>query len=147
MATRRFALVLGLIYLVVGLAGFLPTFLATPPADAPPLTITALYGYLLHLFPVNVLHTVVHLLVGAAGLAAAGHTGRAVAYARTLAVVFAVLTVMGIIPGLNTVFGLLPLHGHDVWLHAVTALVSAYFGFVARPTDTGTTGSSTPRAR
>jgi len=38
--------------------------------------------------------------------------------------------------GLRTTFGLVPLYGHDVWLHAVLAAVAAYFGFVARA-DTG----------
>jgi hypothetical protein len=37
--------------------------------------------------------------------------------------------VMGMVPGLNTVFGLLPLHSHDVWLHAGTAAIAAYFGW------------------
>jgi hypothetical protein len=40
---------------------------------------------------------------------------------------------MGLIPGLKTLFGLVPLYGHDVWLHATLAIVVAYFGFVARP--------------
>jgi hypothetical protein len=37
--------------------------------------------------------------------------------------------VLGLVPGLNTVFGLVPIHGHDVWLHAGTALAAAYFGW------------------
>lgn len=38
---------------------------------------------------------------------------------------------MGLPPVLNTVFGLIPIFGHDVWLHALTALIAAYFGFKA----------------
>jgi hypothetical protein len=30
---------------------------------------------------------------------------------------------------LNNVFGFIPLHGHDVWLHAGTAALAAYFGW------------------
>ena len=41
---------------------------------------------------------------------------------------YAVLAVMGFIPGVNTVFGSVPLFGHDVWLHALTAAIAAYFG-------------------
>ena len=54
--------------------------------------------------------------------------------------IYAVLVVLGLIPAVNTLFGLLPIHGHDVWLHAVLALPAAYFGFfgprqtVAEPT-------------
>ena len=32
---------------------------------------------------------------------------------------------------LNTMFGLCPIEGHDVWLHLVLAGVAAYFGFLA----------------
>ena len=74
-------------------------------------------------------------------------------YARATAIVYGLLTIMGLIPGLNTVFGLLPLHGHDVWLHALLAIIAAYFGF-ARPreVETGervdrTTVSATPSRR
>lgn len=39
--------------------------------------------------------------------------------------------VMGFIPVLNTTFGLIPLYGHDIGLHALIAIVAAYFGFRA----------------
>ena len=39
---------------------------------------------------------------------------------------------MGLIPGLNTTFGLIPIFGNDVWLHALTALIAAYFGWGTR---------------
>jgi hypothetical protein len=28
-----------------------------------------------------------------------------------------------------TLFGMLPIHGHDVWLHAGSAAIAAYFGW------------------
>jgi hypothetical protein len=52
-------------------------------------------------------------------------------YAMSLAVIYGVLGVMGLVPALNTLFGLTPLYGHDVWLHLGTAAVAAYFGFAA----------------
>ena len=39
---------------------------------------------------------------------------------------------MGLIPVLNMTFGLIPLYGHDVWLHAGIAAMAAYFGFGQR---------------
>ena len=41
---------------------------------------------------------------------------------------------MGFIPALrlHTTFGLVPLYGNDIWLHAVLAIVAGYFGFVYR---------------
>ena len=44
--------------------------------------------------------------------------------------IYAVLAVAGLIPGLRTMFGLVPLFGHDVWLHVALAAPAAYFGFV-----------------
>jgi hypothetical protein len=132
MNVTRFALIAGLIYLVVGVAGFIPALLQTPHADAPGLSVDALHGQLLGLFPVNILHTLVHLAIGAWGLFAAKSVGAAVTYARALAVIYGLLAIMGLIPGMRTMFGLVPLYSHDIWLHAGTALIAAYFGFFAK---------------
>jgi hypothetical protein len=43
--------------------------------------------------------------------------------------IFGVLGVLGLIPALNTVFGLMPLYGPDVWLHLATAAVAAFVGW------------------
>lgn len=37
--------------------------------------------------------------------------------------------VLGTAMNLHTAFGLVPLYGHDIWLHAVLAGVAACFGF------------------
>jgi hypothetical protein len=129
MSTTTFALIFGIAYLGAGVLGMIPAALQPPPPDAPPTTFTLLYGYLLGLFPVNILHSAVHLAIGAWGLMAWRGTANPVVYARALAIFYGALAVMGLIPGLNTVFGLLPLHSHDVWLHAGTAAIAAYFGW------------------
>jgi hypothetical protein len=56
-------------------------------------------------------------------------------YFRAVAVIYAVLTVMGLVAGLRTTFGLIPLYGADVALHAALAVVAAYFGWMNK--DTG----------
>lgn len=138
MLTRYFALAFGVIYLLVGILGFIPG-LMTPMTD-PPLAVNAAYGRLFGLFPVNVVHNIVHLALGAWGIVAYRTFVASRAYSRSLAVIFAVLTIFGLIPGLSTLFGLAPLFGHDIWLHALTAIVAAYFGWAAvrhpaHPTD------------
>jgi hypothetical protein len=142
MSTRNFALIAGIIYLVIGVLGFVPGIRQPPPAHAPDLGVDASYGYLFALFPVNVLHNLVHIAVGIWGLSVYRREPGARIFARGLAVLYGVLTVMGLIPGLNTIFGLIPLFGHDIWLHALTAAVAAYFGFVHRGA-----GEMPPRTR
>ncbi|HSK11415.1 MAG TPA: DUF4383 domain-containing protein [Vicinamibacterales bacterium] len=130
MSVRYFAMVAGVVYLLVGVLGFIPGVKTMPHAGDPSLALTQGYGYLFGLFPVNILHNFVHLAIGFWGIAAYSSFFAARTYARGLAIIYGALAVMGLIPGLNTTFGLVPIFGHDVWLHAVTALVAAYFGFV-----------------
>ena len=132
MKASTFALIAGFAYLAMGILGLVPVMLVPPPADAPPASFALLYGYLFGLFPVNVLHSALHLAAGFWGLCAWRQRCSAVAYARALAVLFAALAVLGVIPGADTLFGAMPIHGHDVWLHAVTALAALYFGWRAR---------------
>jgi hypothetical protein len=42
---------------------------------------------------------------------------------------FAALVLMGLVPGLQTFFGTMPLYGHSVWLNALTAAAAGYIGF------------------
>lgn len=130
MSTKRFAMTAGIVYLLVGIAGFFPALLTAPDPEHN-VALNVLHGNLLGLFPVNIAHTLVHLALGAWGVAAARAEGASITYARSLAIIFAVLAVMGLFPVLNTVFGLIPLHGHDIWLHAGTAALAAYFGWYA----------------
>lgn len=145
MSSRNFASVAGILYIGAAILGFIPGITSLPPTGAPPLAVDSGYGYLLGLFPVNVLHNLVHLGIGIWGLIAAASVTSARTFALSVAVIYGLLAVMGMIPGLHTLFGYVPLFGHDIWLHALTAGVAAYFGFLApaetvtqRRTNTGT---------
>ncbi|HYF17860.1 MAG TPA: DUF4383 domain-containing protein [Ramlibacter sp.] len=129
---RRFALIFGIVFLLVGVAGFIPGI--TQPHDHPNVMLKAGMGLVLGLFPVNVLHNLAHLLFGVWGLAASRTDTASRAYGKGVAIAYALLTVMGLIPAMNlhTTFGLVPLYGHDIWLHAGLAAVGAYFGFMHR---------------
>lgn len=132
MNTRTFALVWGVLFLVIAASGLIPGLLQPPHASDPDLAVDAMHGRALGLFPVNILHDLVHVIFGLWGLAASRSLAAAKTFARVTAVVYAVFVVMGLLPGLNTTFGLVPLHGNDVWLHILLAAPAAYFGFVHR---------------
>ena len=129
MGTRYFALISGIVYILIGIFGFIPGMVATPGTGGPEVVVNAGYGYLLGAFPVNILHNIVHLAVGVWGLIAYRNYLGARNYSRGLAIFYGVLALMGFFPVLNTTFGLIPIFGNNIWLHAITAAIAAYFGF------------------
>jgi hypothetical protein len=132
MTSREFARTVGIVFIAVGILGFMPSLNSPAPLTAPHLIIEGGYGLLWGLFPVNWIHNLVHLAIGVGGWSASRTMADARRYARGLTILYAGLAVMGLVPVLNTTFGLIPLFGHDVWLHAGTAAVAAYFGFGQR---------------
>lgn len=132
---QYFALAIGIIYLLMGVAGFIPSLVATPTVapDAVNLGFTTGYGNLMGLFPVNVLHNVVHLSVGLLGILASTSLGSARLFSGALALFYGLLTIMGLFPPTQSTLGFVPIFGNDVWLHAITAGIATYFGFIATP--------------
>jgi hypothetical protein len=119
------AMVFGVVFSLIGVLGFFPS-------GAPPLSVEHGHGMALGLFPINTLHNVVHLLFGVLGIAAArGALMSARAYFQLVAVAYALLVILGLLPTTQTTFGLIPIWGNDVWLHALIAAGAAYFGFAA----------------
>ena len=110
-----YARVFGALFIVVGLLGFVPPLVPN--------------GNLLGLFPVNAVHNLVHIGLGVWGVVAGASLAAALIYFRGIAIIYGLLAVLGLIPATNTLFGLAPIHGADVVLHAVLALVAAYLGF------------------
>lgn len=144
MDERYCALLLGLLFLVVGIAGFTPA-LAWMPDGSPPLpvintedTIANIYatgfGYAFGLFPVNVVHNFVHCLVGFTGIIMSTDWRGARAFNRGFTIAYILIAIMGLIPFTNTTFGLMPIFGNNVWFNALTAAIAGYFGFI-KPTS------------
>ena len=132
MNTRTFALVWGIVFLMLTATGVIPGLWHPAGAGHPEMQVDSMYGDALGLFPVNLLHNLVHLLFGIWGIIAYRDWDKAKTYARVVAVVYAMFLVMGLVPGLDTTFGLVPLFGNDVWLHVLIAAPAAYFGFIHR---------------
>lgn len=124
---------MGSLFLAVGVLGFSDGFVSPPDSQDPTVTVQELYGRLFGVFPVNILHSVVHGVIGLAGLLAWRNVWSPQAYARFVGGFYAILTVMGLIPGFDTMMGLVPIFGHDVWLHALSSAAGIYFGWVYSP--------------
>jgi Domain of unknown function (DUF4383) len=120
---QRVAQIFGIIFILVAIVGFLASGMSmeADPVRAP---------HVLGLFPVNALHNVVHLLLGVWALVAARTFAGARSYARIAGVLYLVLAVVGFIAPNG--FGLVPLGGNAIWLHAVLGLVLAAVGFTAK---------------
>jgi hypothetical protein len=129
MKTRYFALIVGILFVVIGLLGFVPALVASP-GTAPAITAKAGYGYLFNLFAINYWHNIVHLIVGLLGIVAYRSFRNARLFAQGLTIFYGLLAVLGLFPATHTLFGLMPIFGNDFWLHALTAIVATYFGFV-----------------
>ncbi len=124
---RGVAAAFGAVYVIVGLAGFLdPLVTGDAPANMP-----SADGNLLGIFPINALHNLVHLVIGAALLYGSTATPRARAVSRVIGVVYAAVAVLGLVA--PDTFGLMPIGGADILLHAVSAAILLYIGFVAEP--------------
>lgn len=146
-AGQYFALTIGIIYVLVGIMGIIPGFVQPPlvPPEAAGLSVTTGYGDLLGLFPINFLHNIVHLVVGIAGILASLSLGSARLFSGILALFYGALAIMGLFLPTQSTLGLIPIFGNDVWLHALTAAVAAYFGFIATPDLLELREQSSPR--
>jgi hypothetical protein len=120
MALRRFALIFGIVFLIVGAGGFIPGLVA--PHSHPDVTVTSGLGLELSLFPINVLHNIVHLLFGIAGLALARTVSGARNYLVVGGIVYLVLFVYGLVVSQDSAANFVPVNTADDVLHLVLGL-------------------------
>ena len=121
MATiQRVAQIFGIVFILVAILGFVAS---RGSMEADPEMAAKALG----LFPVNLLHNIVHLLFGVWGLAAARSIAASVSYARIGGIIYLVLAVLGYISPDG--FGMVPLGGNDIWLHVLLGAALAVAGF------------------
>ena len=130
---RYYSLLAGIAFTIAGIGGFIGGITQPMAADAPHLMVEANYGLLLGLFPVNILHNIFHLAIGIGGLLTFRNTAQARRFLQVFGVALIILTIMGLIPQLNTTFGLVPLFGHDIWLHGLEGIIALYLVFAVKP--------------
>ena len=116
-ALRTAALLVGAVFLLVGLLGFVPG-------------VTTHYGdlgaaghestaKLLGIFQVSVLHNIVHLLFGVAGVVLSRTNEGARAYLIGGGVIYLVLWIYGLVIDKTSDANFVPLNSADDWLHFV----------------------------
>ena len=118
------AIIFGIVFLLVGVLGFVPG-------------ITTTGQMLLGIFHVNAVHNIVHLLSGAVALIT-GLTSTAAArmYFRVFGIVYALVAILGFFTGNGLLLGLISNNMADTWLHVLIALVALALGFVVQDTST-----------
>jgi len=119
------AIIFGLVFLLVGILGFVPAVTKDE--------------MLLGIFHVNFAHNIVHLASGAifllCGMAGAGPSRT---FFRIFGIVYALVAALGFYYGDQPILGIISNNTPDIWLHIVLAVVMLYLGFGASGGDTAT---------
>lgn len=138
---QKAAKAVGAVFLLVGILGFIPG-------------ITTNYGdmtfaghmsdaKLLGIFQVSILHNIVHLLFGVAGLALARTYSGAKNYLIGGGAIYLVLWLYGLVTGNNSDANFVPMNNADDWLHFVLGVGMIALGVLLSREST----SDTARAR
>ncbi|WP_210440354.1 DUF4383 domain-containing protein [Nocardioides xinjiangensis] len=122
------AVLVGATFLLVGVLGFIPGI--TTQYDGLEAAGHESHAKLLGIFQVSILHNVVHLLFGAAGLALA----RTASTARTFLIgggaIYLVLWLYGLVIDKSSQANFVPLNTADDWLHFVLGVAMIGLGVV-----------------
>ncbi|NAS22098.1 DUF4383 domain-containing protein [Herbidospora sp. NEAU-GS84] len=129
---RQASLIAGVVFLLVGLLGFIPG--VTTNYDTMEFAGHQSEALLLGVFQVSILHNIVHLLFGVAGIAAARTASAARAFLIGGGVVYLLLFVYGLIVDHDDDGNFVPLNTADNWLHLALGLGLLTLGVVlSRP--------------
>jgi Domain of unknown function (DUF4383) len=120
----------GAVFLLVGVLGFVPG-ITTHYSDM------TFAGHmsdakLLGIFQVSILHNIVHLLFGVAGLALGRKTSTAISYLVGGGVIYLVLWIYGLLVSQGSQANFVPLNTADDWLHFVLGLGMIGLGLAGR---------------
>jgi Domain of unknown function (DUF4383) len=127
---RTAAMVVGAVFLLVGVLGFVPG--VTTSYDSLSFAGHMSDAKLLGVFQVSVLHNIVHLLFGVAGLAMARRTASAVGYLVGGGAVYLVLWLYGLLIDKSSTANFVPVNSADDWLHLVLGLGMIALGVLGR---------------
>jgi hypothetical protein len=132
------AAVVGVVFLLVGVAGFIPGI--TTDFDTIEFAGHESEAMLLGVFQVSILHNIVHLLFGVAGLALARTFAGARNYLIWGGMVYLVLWLYGLFVDHESSVNVVPVNNADDWLHLGLAVGMLLLGLALgrTPRRTGT---------
>ena len=117
---KKVAMVFGVIFVLIGILGFIPG-------------VTTSDGHLLGIFHVNALHNVIHLLSGLVGLYVGSTSEKnSRMYFQVFGVIYALVAILGFVYGDSDILTIVASNMADTWLHVVIAVVALYFGFASK---------------
>lgn len=114
---KQVALIFGLIFLVIGILGFVPELNKG--------------GKFMGIFTLNDMHNYVHIATGVVGILC-GLIGNAASqvFFKVFGVVYAIVAALGFYYGDSNILGMISSSMPNTWLHVGAAAISLFFGFV-----------------
>ncbi|AIS02206.1 DUF4383 domain-containing protein [Streptomyces glaucescens] len=117
---QQAALVVGVVFLLVGVLGFIPGI--TTHYDTMEFAAHHSEAKLLGVFQVSILHNLVHLAFGLAGLALSRTASQARLYLLAGGAIYLVLWLYGLIIDHDSAANFVPVNSADNWLHLLLGL-------------------------
>jgi arginine exporter protein ArgO len=139
-AIQKFALAMGIVFLVVGVAGFIPGL--TSNVDQLQFASHHSTAALLGVFQVSVLHNIVHLLFGVVGLVAARTAHASRLFLIVGGVIYLVLFIYGLIVPHDSAANFVPINTADNVLHIALAAVMIIAGLALSRSRAGVTAEA-----
>lgn len=137
---QKASMVVGAVFLLVGILGFVPGITANH--DQLGLAGHHSEALLLGLFQVSVLHNIVHLLFGVAGILMSRANEQAKNYLLYGGVIYLILWLYGLIIGHDTPANFVPVNTANNWLHFVLGLAMIALALLLSRNTTRTNGAT-----
>jgi predicted transporter len=125
---QKAATAMGAVFLLVGILGFIPGI--TSQYDQMSFAGHDSEALLLGVFQVSILHNIVHLLFGLAGLAMARSVSGARSYLVVGGIIYLILWIYGLIIDHDSAANFVPFNDADNWLHLLLGAVMIALGLL-----------------
>jgi hypothetical protein len=135
-AVQKAALAVGAAFLLVGILGFIPGI--TSDYDAMTFAGHESGAHLLGIFEVSILHNIVHLAFGVAGLVLARSFSGARGFLIGGGVIYLLLWLYGLVIDHESAANFVPVNNADNWLHFGLGAAMVLLGVLLSRSDVGT---------